>query len=107
MALLGRILLPAVIAGLIAGAFLTGLQHIEVIPLIYEAETYENPAASGHTHDSGAGDAHETESRTPDNGLERAALNKMNFFSFFLLYCFSMKQIVLKITFTYMYRSGT
>ncbi|MBT3628030.1 MAG: hypothetical protein HOF33_06415 [Rhodospirillaceae bacterium] len=74
MALLGRILLPAVIAGLIAGAFLTGLQHIEVIPLIYEAETYENPAASGHTHDSGAGDAHETESRTPDNGLERAAL---------------------------------
>ncbi len=74
MALLGRIFLPAVIAGLIAGAFLTGLQHIEVIPLIYQAETYENQAASGHSHDTHANDAHEVESWAPGDGLERAAL---------------------------------
>lgn len=74
MALLGRIVLPAVIAGLIAGAFLTGLQHIEVIPLIHQAETYESSGASGHTHDSHAGHAHEIESWAPDDGLERAAL---------------------------------
>ncbi len=74
MALLGRILLPAVIAGLLAGAFLTGLQHIEVIPLIHEAETYENSAVTGHSHDSDAGHAHDIESWGPDDGLERAAL---------------------------------
>ena len=68
MALLGRILLPAIIAGLVVGAFLTGLQHIEVIPLIYEAETFEYQASSSHTHD-----ADEVENWAPDDGLERTA----------------------------------
>ena len=72
MALLGRILLPAVIAGLIAGAYLTGLQHIEVIPLIMEAETYEMQAASGHSHDTHDHE-HGAESWAPNDGLERTA----------------------------------
>jgi cobalt transporter subunit CbtA len=71
MALLGRILLPAILAGLIVGAFLTGLQHIEIIPLIYEAETYEIHAASGHAHDADASAAPAIESWAPEDGLER------------------------------------
>lgn len=73
MALLGRILLPAVIAGLIAGALLTGLQHIEVIPLIYEAETYEAGAAAGHTHEAEVPGVLEAEAEdwAPGDGLER------------------------------------
>ena len=73
MGLLGRILLPAVLAGFVAGAFLTGLQHIEVIPLIFEAETYENRESAGHTHDADAGAIQEVESWAPEDGLERAA----------------------------------
>lgn len=72
MALLGQIFLPAVVAGLIAGAFLTGLQHIEVIPLIMEAETYEVQADSGHSHDAHDHE-HNAERWAPDDGLERTA----------------------------------
>ena len=71
MELLGRILLPAAIAGVIAGAFLTGLQYIEVIPLIYEAETFEAGEAAGHSHTPGAD---ESEPWEPDDGLERAGV---------------------------------
>ncbi len=74
MPLLGRILLPAVIAGILAGALLTGLQHIEVIPLIYEAETYETAAVGGHAHESDASETHESEAWAPDDGLERVGV---------------------------------
>ncbi|MDA0229740.1 MAG: CbtA family protein [Proteobacteria bacterium] len=74
MQLLARILLPAVIAGVIAGALLTGLQHIEVIPLIYEAETFETVAAGGHVHESDAIETHEAEPWAPDDGLERVSM---------------------------------
>ena len=74
MPLLGRILLPAIIAGIVAGAFLTGLQHIEVIPLIYEAETYETAAVGGHVHESDATNTHQHEPWAPDDGLERVGI---------------------------------
>ncbi|MDP6476167.1 MAG: CbtA family protein [Alphaproteobacteria bacterium] len=79
MALLGRILLPAVIAGILSGALLTGLQHIEVIPLIYQAETFENSAAAVHAHDHEAAGgleagAPESEPWAPDDGIERTAI---------------------------------
>ena len=74
MALLGRVLLPAVIAGILAGALYTGLQYIEVIPLIYEAETYEVAAVSGNNNESDADDGHLDEDWAPDDGLERAGM---------------------------------
>ncbi|MDP7343088.1 MAG: CbtA family protein, partial [Alphaproteobacteria bacterium] len=76
MALLGRILLPAVIAGILSGALLTGLQHVEVIPLIYQAETFENSAtvAAGHAHDGEASGVHEAEPWAPDDGIERTSI---------------------------------
>ncbi|MEE8172577.1 MAG: CbtA family protein, partial [Alphaproteobacteria bacterium] len=78
MELLGRILLPAVIAGVIAGALLTGLQHIEVIPLIYEAETYETSAVVGGAHASDATGAQETEPWAPEDGLERVGITLLS-----------------------------
>jgi cobalt transporter subunit CbtA len=84
MDLLGRIVLPALIAGILAGLLLTGLQYIEVIPLIYEAESYETAGAGGHAHDEiGASDVHGSHSHNhdhgdaawaPDDGLERFAM---------------------------------
>lgn len=78
MALLARIVLPAIIAGILAGGFLTAIQHIEVIPLVLEAETYEAAGAA----DAGAGHGHDhdhdqaasgSEPWAPDNGMERTA----------------------------------
>ena len=74
MQLLGRILLPAIISGIVAGALLTGLQHIEVIPLIYEAETYETVAGGGHEHDSDTAHTHHHQPWAPDDGLERVGV---------------------------------
>ena len=74
MQLLRRILLPAIIAGIVAGALLTGLQHIEVIPLIYEAETYETTAVGGHVHEPDAANTNEHEPWAPDDGLERVGV---------------------------------
>ena len=77
MELLGRIILPAVIAGILAGLLLTGLQYIEVIPLIHEAENYESSGANSHehdTHDHEHGHDHVGGAWAPDDGLERFAV---------------------------------
>lgn len=67
--------MPALVAGILAGLLLTGLQYIEVIPLIHEAENYESPGSGdhGHAHDSHAHD-HDGEAWTPNDGLERLAV---------------------------------
>ena len=50
----GRIVFAAVLAGLAAGLVLTAIQAYAVIPLILEAETYEDqgPATDDHGHES-------------------------------------------------------
>lgn len=48
-----RYLLAALVAGLIAGAVQTVVQHAKVIPLILEAEKYEGGAPETHEHTSG------------------------------------------------------
>lgn len=54
-----RLLLAALAAGLIAGMAMTPAQYVKTIPLIMQAEAYENGDA-GHAHDaSEAGTAHE------------------------------------------------
>ncbi len=73
--MIARILLVAIAAGVIAGAFVTAAQSYKVIPLIFQAETYEDNApaeamaadqttgqspahdeseATGHSHDQSA-----------------------------------------------------
>jgi cobalt transporter subunit CbtA len=58
--MIARVLLAAVIAGMIAGAAATALQMWRVVPLILQAETYENAEpGAGHAH------AAPTEAQTP------------------------------------------
>jgi cobalt transporter subunit CbtA len=63
-----RIFLTALIAGAIAGLAAAGVQRINIIPLIEQAEVYE--AAEAHGGHAGAGP---TEAWEPEAGLERAA----------------------------------
>lgn len=66
-----RIVATAVAAGLLAGLALTVVQRVQVMPLIAQAETYEDarPAAAvqphEHTHE------HEHAAWKPENGIER------------------------------------
>ena len=59
MSVFRQILFTAVVAGLIGGALLTLLQnigHVGVVPLILEAETYENAGeATAVTADAATG----------------------------------------------------
>ena len=74
MELLGRIVLPALIAGVLAGLLLTGLQYIEVIPLIHEAESYETASVGEHAHDVHKHGDGAAEPWAPDGGIERFAM---------------------------------
>lgn len=74
--MIGRVLLAAVAAGVIAGAFVSGAQMLKVVPLIYAAEAYETPAAleaHSHTHDdtSSGGHEHNGAAWAPEDGFER------------------------------------
>lgn len=65
----GRILMAALLGGLIGGLVLTAIQSVKVVPLILEAETYE-----GAAHEQGAegdGHAHDHGSSAPLGGMER------------------------------------
>lgn len=48
-----KYLLAALVAGLLAGALQTVAQHAKVVPLILEAEKYENAPAEKHDHTTG------------------------------------------------------
>jgi cobalt transporter subunit CbtA len=82
MSVFRQILFTAAVAGLIGGAVLTLLQNIGqvgVVPLILQAETYENAgAASAVTADAATDDTaaarsheHDAEAWAPEDGAER------------------------------------
>lgn len=85
MALFRTIVLVAGLVGLAAGLLLTGLQAFTTVPLILEAETYENAAGghdhASHDHGTGAADAQADaviaasdtaeEAWAPEDGAER------------------------------------
>ena len=61
-AMFRTVVFAAVISGLIGGVVLTGIQAVKVLPLILQAETYEQKAdTDGH------------EAWAPEDGLERAS----------------------------------
>lgn len=65
------IVFVAALAGTIAGLFMTAVQRAGTVPLILQAEVYEQGAAASATaHDHGAG---EEEDWAPRDGLERTA----------------------------------
>lgn len=64
------ILYAAAFAGLLSGLLLTGIQKIQVGPLILEAEVYED-AAQAHAHDAEAGQHEHEHEWQPANGWER------------------------------------
>ncbi|TCD15024.1 CbtA family protein [Oricola cellulosilytica] len=67
-----RVLLAAILAGLLAGAFATVAQSARVIPLILEAETYENAGVPDHGHEPATvAHDHEDEAWAPEDGLQR------------------------------------
>jgi cobalt transporter subunit CbtA len=85
MSLMRRVLLAALLAGGLSGAFAASVHQLATVPLILEAETYEHAAAHEHATAptaqadmpaSGVAAADhrhsEDESWTPETGLERA-----------------------------------
>ncbi len=73
-----RILIAAILAGVLSGVFVTAVQALRVTPLIIEAEHYEkSEQASEHAHDADASGGavaphpHEAETWGPEDGLER------------------------------------
>ena len=67
MKLFNQILLSALFSGIIAGLVLAGIQHFTVVPMIFEAETYEVTEDEPVT----AHDEEEVEAWGPDDGTER------------------------------------
>jgi len=74
-----RLVYAALCAGLLSGIFATGAHQIGTVPLILEAETYEEAAqhvaAQAHAHDSTTAPVHDsTEVEwTPETKVERAS----------------------------------
>ena len=66
-----RIVFSAIVAGLLAGALLTAVQQLQVMPIILEAETYEVTIPEATTHAHADGSSHEHEGWSPEDGLER------------------------------------
>ena len=66
-----RIAATALLAGILAGLLLTAVQRIQVIPILQQAELFED-AAYAHTH-AATEDAHQhdAEAWKPENGWER------------------------------------
>lgn len=67
-----NLLTAAAFAGLLSGLLLTGVQKMQVGPLILEAEVYEDAAVEAAHHDEAATDHHEHDHAwQPANGWER------------------------------------
>lgn len=84
MKLFRGIVLTAVLAGALAGTVMTGAHHLWTVPLILEAEVYEDQApAPAHEHSATVGQAHAAvaepahehshEGWKPEDGFSRTA----------------------------------
>ncbi len=68
-----RIFFAALLGGLVAGGIASAVQAVRAVPLILEAEVYEEAAETGKAHDHGQAAAHdhEEDAWAPENGWER------------------------------------
>jgi cobalt transporter subunit CbtA len=100
MSLFRNIVFTAVVAGLLSGLLLTVMQSLSTVPLILQAEVFENAGGeAGHSHGHDAAPAagaaapadhhHEDEAWTPADGFERfiytAAANALSAIGFGLV----------------------
>ena len=69
-----RIVLSAILTGVVAGIVLTGIQQLRVVPVILKAETWEiaESGVQAHTHADGSRHEHGHDAWSPKDGLERA-----------------------------------
>ncbi|KAB0265370.1 CbtA family protein [Microvirga brassicacearum] len=88
MSLFRNIVFVSALAGLVAGLAMTGMQYAGTVPLILQAETYENAAPAAHDHgpavqtSDGAAvaahsHAHDEEAWAPADGFERSAFTAL------------------------------
>ena len=85
--MLMRILATGLVAGVLAGGAVAGLQYVTTTPLILKAETYEkaevpapDAAKAAHSHDAAApAHSHDAEAAewAPQDGLERTAFTTL------------------------------
>ena len=75
MAIFRRLIYAALCAGVLSGIFAAGAHQIGTVPLILEAEAYEEAAqhATADKHEGAAAHEHATAEWEPENGVERAA----------------------------------
>lgn len=86
--MLRQIFYPGLLAGLLAGLFIFAAQQVEIIPLVLEAEIYEDatPVQTGetvppetdtgvHLHEDGSAHVHAVDEWTPGDGLGRVAFS--------------------------------
>ena len=79
---------PGLLAGILAGLFIFSAQQVKLVPMVFEAESYEGQAAGGHdhgatpaeaprsrSHEDGAGHSHGDDEWSPADGLERTAFS--------------------------------
>ena len=79
---------PGLLAGILAGLFIFGAQQVKIVPMVFEAESYEGQAAGGHghgaaqaaaprsgSHEDGGGHSHGDDEWSPADGLERTAFS--------------------------------
>jgi len=74
--MISRVLIISIVAGLVAGIIVSGVQMLRVVPLIQKAETYEQATpTAAHTHGAAAqdGHTHNDAAWAPDSWLERMA----------------------------------
>lgn len=72
MKLFQRIFFAAVLSGLAAGLAMSAVQQWRVVPLIFEAETYEGGAPAAHSHEPGVpAHSQDAEAWAPQDGTER------------------------------------
>lgn len=75
-----RVLMSALLAGVLAGLATSLLQSVTTTPLILQAETFEAAAPAPAAHDHGAGAAahsHDGEAWAPADGIERTVFTTM------------------------------
>ena len=90
MKVFNRLLLTALIAGSLAGIFLAAVQHFTIMPMLFEAESYESGTMSTEQH---AGE----EAWAPADGLERTFFTALNSvfvgigFGLLLTACFALR----------------
>lgn len=81
--MMGRVLLAALLSGIAAGLFMSGIQAWKVTPLIIAAETYEGQETGHHQHGAEETATEETGHNhgtawAPEDGFERIAFTVLS-----------------------------